>query len=106
MPKVGRRRQGSHRVAATWHFFGDAITHWGTLKPLWPFSQLDVQWGLVNSLSWPMFTITLLAWALQNRLLSAGRDRRIAWAVAALWLLACVLFMAFRPALMGAPPFT
>jgi membrane-bound metal-dependent hydrolase YbcI (DUF457 family) len=93
-------------VASLWHFAGDAITHWGTLKPFWPASQMDVQLDLVNSLSWPLFTLTLLAWAVQNRILDAKLKHRYAWAVAAVWLAACVLFMAFRHLIFDAPPFT
>jgi len=100
-----RRLVGFASIAAAWHFVGDAITHWGTLKPLWPFSQLDVQLDLVNSLSWPLMTLTLLAWAAQNQALRAGR-RRLAWGIAGLWLGACILFMALRPYLLDAPPFT
>ncbi|MCP4873291.1 MAG: metal-dependent hydrolase [Proteobacteria bacterium] len=101
-----RRLFGFAGSAAGMHFLGDAITHWGTLKPLWPVSQMDVQWNLVNSLSWPIFTLTLLAWAVQNQVLRSDAPRRWGWIVAALWLLLCGLFMAFRPHLMSAPPFT
>ncbi len=103
-PRLGRLF-GLASVAAAWHFVGDAITHWGTLKPLWPFAGFDVQWDLVNSLSPPLLTITVVAWAVQNQALRAGR-RRLAWGIAALWLAACTAFIVFRPLLISQPPFT
>ena len=92
-------------IGAAWHLVGDAITHWGTLKPLWPFSGFDLQWDLVNSLSPPLFSLTLAAWAIQNQVLRAGKTRW-AWAIAVVWLAACGAFIAFRPLLISTPPFT
>ncbi len=88
--------------AAALHFLGDAITNWGTLRPFWPFSDWDMQFGWVNSLSWPMLTLTLSFWAVQNQLLALGK-RKWAWAAAALWLAACALFIMIRPHIMDPP---
>lgn len=99
-----QRLFGLASIAAGWHFVGDAITHWGTLKPLWPVLGFDVQWDLVNSLSPPLLGITLVAWAVQNQVLKAGH-RRWAWAVVALWLATCLGFIVFRPLLIATPPF-
>ncbi len=86
--------------AAVWHFFGDAVTAWGTLRPFWPFSDWNAQWGLMNSLEPAMLGLTLTAWAIQHRLLANG-SRKGAWLTAGLWLAACALYAILRPMFQG-----
>ncbi len=48
-------------VGVFWHFVGDAITAWGTLKLLWPFHDMDFQLMRVNSLEPVLLTLTVTA---------------------------------------------
>ncbi len=88
--------------AAVWHFAGDAVTAWGTLRPFWPFSDWNAQWALMNSLEPAMLGLTLTAWATQHLLLVKGL-RKGAWAMAGLWLVACVLYGVLRSEFQGVP---
>jgi hypothetical protein len=88
--------------AAAWHFAGDAVTAWGTLRPFWPFSDWNAQWAFMNSLEPAMLGLTLAAWAVQQFLL--GKDSRTgAWGMAGFWLVACVAYAVFRPQFQAMP---
>lgn len=89
-------------LALAWHFVGDWITAWG-IWPFWPFSMHDCGLALVNSLEPGLLLITLLFWLLQQQRLH-HKKRRQAWALAGLWLLACVIFIWLRPLFLP-PPF-
>jgi len=83
-------------VAVVFHFVGDWITAWGTLKPFWPFSDLDAQLARVNSIEPILCSITIAAWAVQHFCLSRGH-RRAAWTIAGLWLVICAMYVWLRP---------
>ena len=90
-------------VSVFWHFAGDSVTAWGILKLLWPFSSMDFQLKRVNSIEPVLLCFTVAAWAIQNQCLRHGR-RKTAWAVAAVWLALCALYVWLRP-LFGSPAF-
>jgi len=83
-------------VAVAFHFLGDWITAWGTLKPFWPFSGFDAQLARVNSIEPVLCGLTVAAWAIQHYVLTRGM-RRLGWAVAGVWLLVVVLYVWLRP---------
>lgn len=83
-------------VGVFWHFVGDAITAWGTLKLLWPFHDMDFQLMRVNSLEPVLLTLTVAAWAIQHWLLNRG-SRRGAWGAAVAWLVIGALYVWLRP---------
>jgi membrane-bound metal-dependent hydrolase YbcI (DUF457 family) len=64
-------------AGAALHWFGDAITDYGSLFPFWPFSQhFEVNWGLVKSFDWPIFMLTL-CWFLVVRNDGLSRRREV-----------------------------
>lgn len=83
-------------LAVSFHFIGDWITAWGTLKPLWPFSNLDTQLARVNSIEPVLCSLTIAAWAVQHFCIVHG-FRKTAWSVAAIWLLLSVAYVWLRP---------
>ena len=83
-------------IAVGFHFLGDWITAWGTLKPFWPFSNFDAQLGRVNSIEPVLCALTIAAWAIQHYLLTKGM-RRSAWTVAGTWLIIVILYVWLRP---------
>ncbi|HEQ60005.1 MAG TPA: metal-dependent hydrolase [Firmicutes bacterium] len=99
LPRVNpswRRLLAFATPAVIFHFLGDWITAWGTLKPFWPFSDLDTQLARVNSIEPVLCSFTIAAWAVQHFLLTRGH-RRAGWAIAAGWLAVCILYVWLRP---------
>ena len=94
---------GLATMAAAFHFLGDWITAWGTLKPLWPFSHIDVQLARVNSLEPVILGMTAGAWAVQHLALRKGY-RKAGWTIAGVWLALVALYVILRP-MVGRPAF-
>lgn len=83
---------GFSAIALILHLTGDWVGAWG-IWPLWSFSERDFAAGWINSLDPVILALTVAFWALQHMLLQAGR-RRWAWGMAALWLMACAIYIA------------
>jgi len=98
-----RRLIAFSAVAVFWHFIGDSVTAWGTLRILWPFSDFDAQLRRVNSLEPVLLALTVAAWGAQHFCLTRGLTKS-AWAIAAAWLLLCAVYVWLRPH-FGAPAF-
>ncbi|NQU43470.1 metal-dependent hydrolase [bacterium] len=90
-------------IALGFHLLGDAITAWGTLKLLWPFSSMDFQLERVNSIEPVLLSLTVAAWTVQYLFLQKGK-RKSAWITAAVWLVACGLYVWLRP-VFGPPAY-
>ncbi len=84
---------GVTALAAGLHWLGDAITGYGNLRPLWPWSRWEVNLGLTLSFDWFIFSMTI-AWHAGARQLDWPRRREI-W-LGAGWLLAVLGYLWWR----------
>lgn len=104
-PPPFRRLWALASIALFTHFAGDWITHWG-IWPFWPWidkAHGDFSIKRVNSLDPVMLTMTVAAWAVQHWFVH-NKKIRASWIVAAIWFLACALYVWLRP-VFGAPAY-
>lgn len=80
-------------IAAAFHWLGDAITGFGNLMPLYPWNQWEVNFRLVLSFDWFIFSATL-AWQLGSRYFNWTRTKEIL--VAGCWLVAVIVYLGIR----------
>jgi len=80
-------------VAAFLHFCFDAITGYGNMEPLWPWSHWDPSLCAVRSFDTFIFSMTL-GWHLLIRHLDWPRRRE--WPLTLAWLLSIVAYVAYR----------